>query len=114
MPYHPVIGYKDWEINKDNFIRYNLQSQHLDANLDLHNSVSSVHLFTEHQENDPLQEDVILKVKDIKLSDWLALNPFAPPITGDLSADMRLSWQKPDLNGNGTVSLTGFNYGKKK
>ena len=114
VPYHPVIGYKDWEINKDNFIRYNLQSQHLDANLDLHNSVSSVHLFTEHQENDSLQEDVILKVKDIKLSDWLALNPFAPPITGDLSADMRLSWQKPDLNGNGTVSLTGFNYGKKK
>lgn len=113
VPYHPVIGYKDWEINKDNFIRYNLQSQHLDANLDLHNAVSSVHLFTEHQEGDSLQEDVILKIKDIKLADWLALNPFAPPVTGDLSADMRLSWQKPDLNGNGTVSLTGFNYGKK-
>lgn len=114
VPYHPVIGYKDWEINKDNFIRYNLSSQHLDANLDLHNSVSSVHLFTQHQEGDSLQEDVILKVKDIKLADWLALNPFAPPITGDLSADIRLSWQKPDLNGNGTISLTGFNYGKKR
>lgn len=114
VPYHPVIGYKDWEVNKDNVISYNLGTGHLDANLDLSNDVSSVHLYTEHQPNDSTQEDIILKIKDIKLSDWMALNPFAPPVTGDLSADMRVSWHKPDLNGNGTVSLTGFNYGKKK
>ena len=114
VPYHPVIGYKEWEINKDNIITYDLATQHLDANIDLRNSVSSVHLFTEHQPGDSTQEDVILKVKDIKLADWLAINPFAPPITGDLSADMRLSWQKPDLNGKGTVSLTDFFYGKKR
>lgn len=114
VPYHPVIGYKEWEINKDNIITYDLATQHLDANINLRNAVSSVHLFTEHQPGDSTQEDVILNVKDIKLADWLAINPFAPPITGDLSADMRLSWQKPDLNGNGTVSLTDFFYGKKR
>lgn len=114
VPYHPVIGYKEWEINKDNILTYDLASQHLDANINLRNSVSSVHLFTEHQPGDSTQEDVVLKVKDIKLADWLAINPFAPPITGDLSADMRLSWQKPDLNGKGIVSLTDFFYGKKR
>jgi len=113
VPYHPVIGYKDWEVNKDNFIRFNVNSKHLDANLTLNNNESAVRLYTEHQENDSLQEDIILNVKNIKLADWLAINPFAPPVTGDLSADMRLSWDKPNLNGNGTISLTDFNYGNK-
>ena len=114
VPFHPVIGYKDWDINRDNFIEYDLASQHFDANLDLHNKVSSMRLFTEHNHADSTANDVVLRVKDIKLSDWLAINPFAPPITGDLSADMKISWLKPDLNGNGTVSLHNFSYGKQK
>ncbi len=114
VPFHPIIGYKEWEVNKDNVITYNLSTYHLDANLDLHNDVSSLKLYTEHHPGDSVQEDVILKVKDIKLSDWIALNPFAPPITGDVSADMRVSWHKPDLNGTGTVSLNNFIYGKKR
>lgn len=114
VPFHPVIGYKDWDINRDNFIDYDLATQHIDANLDLHNKVSSLQLFTEHNHADSTANDVVLRVKDIKLADWLAINPFAPPITGDLSADMKISWLKPDLNGSGTVSLHNFNYGKQK
>ncbi len=53
-------------------------------------------------------------LEDIKLSDWLAINPFAPAITGDLSADMRLGWEKPDLNGRGTVTLANLTYGKER
>jgi hypothetical protein len=114
VPYHPIIGYKDWEINKDNVITYDFATQHYDANVDLRNDVSSLRLYTEHVETDSIeQEDLIVAIKNIKLDDWLAINPFAPPITGDVSADMRLSWDKPNLNGTGTVSLSNFTYGKK-
>lgn len=114
VPFHPIIGYKEWEINRDNFIRFNMADKHLDADIDLKNEVSSLRLFTSHNANDSVQEDINLQLKDIKLSDWLAINPFAPAITGDLSADLRVGWHKPDLNGTGTVNLTDFTYGKER
>ena len=117
VPYHPIIGYKNWEINKDNFISFNLASRHIDANIDLHNDDSSLKLYTEHNHahhNDSVQEDVILKVDNVKLADWIALNPFAPPITGALSTDMRLSWLENGIEGNGIVSLNELTYGRKR
>ncbi len=115
VPFHPIIGYKEWEINKDNVIKFNLVSKHLDANLHLRNSESSIKLFTEHSSaGDSLQEDINLQISDIKLADWIALNPFAPPITGNLSADMKLNLHLPDINGKGVVSLTDFKYDRQK
>lgn len=115
VPFHPIIGYKDWEINKDNIIKFNLASKHLDANLYLHNQESSLRLFTDHTaDNDSVQEDINLQIKDIKLADWIAVNPFAPPITGNLSADMKVHWAMPDINGTGSVTLSDFFYDRRK
>ena len=117
VPYHPIIGYKDWEVNKDNFIEFNLETKHLDANLYLHNNESSLKLFTEHShenENDSIQEEINLQISDIKLADWIALNPFAPPMTGDLSANMKVNMHLPDINGSGTIALTNFYYDREK
>lgn len=111
VPYHPIIGYKDWEINRDNFISYNLKTRHLDANIDLRNPNSSLKLFTQHNPADSTQEAIRLQVKDLKLQDWLAINPFAPPVKGDLSADMSVTLADKALNGAGTVSLTDLYYG---
>lgn len=114
VPYHPVIGYKNWEINKDNMISVDLNTMHVDADIDLFNDRSSLKLFTQHVEGDSTQEDLILQLKDILLQDWLAINPFMPAITGSLSADMKVRYNKPDINGAGTVSLTDLTYGKEK
>lgn len=114
VPFHPIIGYKEWEINRDNFISFNMAKKHLDANLHMFNNISSLKLFTEHSGNDSVQEDIRLQLSDIKLSDWMAINPFAPSIAGNLSADMKVRWEKPDLNGSGTVTLSGFTYGRQK
>ncbi len=116
VPYHPIIGYKDWEVNRDNLISFDLKNQHLDANLNLFNHESSVKLYTEHPEgaDHSAQEDLVLEIKDIQLADWIAINPFAPPITGSVSANMRVAYHKPDINGNGRISLKDFNYGKRK
>lgn len=114
VPYHPVIGYKNWEINRDNFISYNLKTRHIDANIDLRGEASSLKLFTEHNEADSAQEAIRLQITDLKLQDWLAINPFAPPIKGDLSADMSITLGDKSLDGNGTVSLAGLYYGREK
>lgn len=114
VPYHPVIGYKDWEINRDNFISYNIKSGHLDANIDLHNPTSSLKLFTEHIPTLSEQEAVRLQVNNLKLEDWLSINPFAPPIKGDLSADMSVVFDNKSLDGEGTLSLAKLYYGKDR
>ena len=114
VPFHPVIGYKDWEINKDNQIAVDLRTMHVDANINLFNDRSSLKLFTQHVDGDSVQEDLVLQLKDVLLQDWLAINPFMPAITGSLSADMKVRYNKPDINGTGTVSLSDLTYGKER
>lgn len=127
FPYDPVIAYKPWTINSDNFISYNIPHRHLDADLHLLTAQSSVELYTEHStdhdhdhdgtEDHPdmtEQEDVILKVKNLRLADWLSINPFAPPVKGSAGADLRLSWTDHSLTGNGTVSVDSLYYGKER
>lgn len=122
-PTDPVIGYKQWTLNDDNFVTYNFPHRHLDANLHMRNQSSTLELYTVHDEHhgeeghvhdEGAQEDVVLKISDIQLADWLSLNPFAPPVKGSLSADMRVRWSDRSLNGTGTVSLDSLYYGKER
>ncbi|MDE7142740.1 MAG: translocation/assembly module TamB domain-containing protein, partial [Muribaculaceae bacterium] len=76
--------------------------------------VSSLKLFTKHNAADTAQEAVTLQLSDVKLQDWLAINPFAPAMKGDLSADMSFSWTDRSLDGAGTVSLADFTYGRQR
>lgn len=119
VPYHPTIAYQEWTINQDNFITFNFITKHLDANLALSNDKSYLHLFTEHVDNDsidgaPHQEDVVLQVSDIHLQDWLSISPFAPPIKGDISADMKFRWDAKDITGHGTVGISDLYYGRDR
>ncbi len=118
-PLNPVINYHDWEINEGNFITYDFKTKHLDADLKMKDDISRLALYTEHvHSNDSTKhnhnEDLILQVFDIQLQDWLALNPFAPAIKGNLSAGLRINYDNKNLTGNGTVSLTDLMYGKER
>ncbi len=48
------------------------------------------------------------------MQDWLAINPFAPAIQGDLSADMNFSRTDKSIDGAGTLTLTDFTYGRQR
>jgi hypothetical protein len=118
-PFNPRIGYQDWTINEDNFIKYNIRRRHIDANLHMQGAGSTLALYSEHaQEVEDAahgsDEDLVVDVQNVNLQDWIALNPFAPPVKGVLSANMRVNWQDKVLTGNGDVSLTNFIYGKEK
>ncbi|MDE6276803.1 MAG: translocation/assembly module TamB [Muribaculaceae bacterium] len=119
-PLNPIIGYQQWEANKGNFIEYFFPTGHIDANLHMTGGKSSIAVYTEdsgeeHAEHShEHQDDLIVKLSDIHIQDWIALNPFAPPMTGDASADLRLNRTSGTLLGMGSLGLTNFYYNRKK
>ncbi|MDE5969520.1 MAG: translocation/assembly module TamB, partial [Muribaculaceae bacterium] len=115
VPYNPVIGYKDWTVNSDNYITYNLIHRHVDADLHMHSNESSIALFTDHNDSIRGQEDINLIVKDIHIADWLSINPFAPPMKGDLSVNLKVGQRENHVfTGNGIISLDDFYYGRER
>lgn len=113
-PYDPTIGYKQWTVNDDNYISYDFKNGHVDANLYMSGDDSSLNIFTEHNATTDGQEDLVIKIANIHLADWIAINPFAPPMSGDFGADVRLNHNGKDINGSGSVTLNDFTYGKEK
>lgn len=116
VPYNPIIAYKNWKVNKDNYVTFNFVEKHLDANLELTGDKSLVKLFTAHVEGDTThqQEDIILQLDQVHLQDWLSISPYSPPIKGDLSADLKLRWDTEAITGRGLVSLESLYYGRDR
>ena len=122
-PLNPIIAYKQWTLNEDNFIKYNLYTAHLDSDFDMKNADSFIRLYTEHEaehEHDhdeadaQHQEDVILKAGGIKIEEWLAFMPGLPPFSGVVSADMRFRWDKKSISGDGNLKIDDLCYDKER
>lgn len=114
IPLDQVIGYQPWTVNADNYISYIIPTKHIDANLIMTGGTSKVEILTKHVEGSHDQEDLLIKLSDIHLSDWVSINPFAPPVKGDVNADVRLRHVDGNLNGVGGVSIDNFYYGKDR
>lgn len=118
-PENPVIGYMPWTVNKGNFIEVHTNERHIDANLEMSSGNSLIHIFTEHDqakylETDNHQEDINVDIKGIKIEEWISVNPFAPPIKGDIAADMKVALSEQMITGKGVVKLADFTYGKTR
>lgn len=129
-PYNPTIGYQLWSVNNDNYISYHIPNGHIDANLHMQGGNSILAVYTEHtmagddddgDEHEHIvhkhvhtaQEDLVVQLKDIHVSDWISFNPFAPPVTGDVDADMRLNRDGSSYVGRGSVGMSNFTYGRR-
>ncbi len=109
-PFQPIIAYRNWSINEDNFISYNFANSNIDANLHMKGSDSSLSLFTEDVDGKRLA----FKLGNIHIEDWIAMNPFMPPMKGVIDADMYISRVEAKLTGGGSASVKDFYYGKEK
>ena len=118
FPEEPIIAYRKWLINDENFIEYNLYNQHIDADVMMKNDISSVRIYTEHAEHSQhdvaYQEDIIVDIKDLQLSEWMVVDPDVPPMKGNVSTNLRINWGDGRLNGSGTVSLEDFFFGRDR
>ena len=118
-PLTPTIAYKPWTINDDNFVSYSFTHRHMDANLHMQGAGSSLALYTEHAHVHDgaahgADEDLVLQLDNVRLQDWIQLNPFAPSMRGNISADMRINWEDRKLTGEGNMGITDFYYGKER
>lgn len=113
-PVNQTIGYQVWTVNENNFISLDMPTKHVDADLTMTGGSSRLSILTEHVEGSHDQEDLKISVTDIHLADWISINPFAPPVKGDLNADVTLRPVDNSLNGFGEVSLDNFYYGKER
>lgn len=118
-PFKPIIGYQNWSVNEDNYISYGLSSGHVDANLHMAGGNSSLAIYTEHVDSVDVhsehgQEDLIINLGDIHISDWISFNPFAPPVKGDVNANLRINRHENMFVGRGSASIVNFIYGKER
>lgn len=119
-PFDPIISYQQWTVNSDNFVSYTVPTHHVDANLHMSGGNSSLAIYTEHtgdvheHHHGEQQEDLVLKLTDIHIQDWISFNPFAPPMKGDVSADLRLNTIDNMIVGHGNAGITNFIYGRER
>ncbi len=127
VPHQPTIAYKSWTVNDNNYISFDLVTKHFDADLALSNDKSYLKIFTEHpynniledsighhHEHPEIQEDLVVQLSQIHLQDWLSINPFAPPVKGDISADMRVRYDNNVLTAKGDIQLEDLYYGRER
>lgn len=115
-PTDPTIAYKQWTVNKDNFLSFNPATFHIDANIDARGAGSRLQLLSgRNEESDSITpNNLVLKISDVHISDWLQLNPFAPPIAGDINADLLVNYSSKTVNGSGTLGIQNLTYGRQR
>lgn len=121
-PHEPIIGYQQWIVNDDNFLSMRLSDHHIDANLHMTGGNSALDIYKERTPGVVAEvdstgfhsyEDLVVRLANIHISDWISFNPFAPPVKGDVNADMRINRWSGKLVGKGEVGISNFIYGKE-
>lgn len=120
-PLDPTIGYQPWTVNDSNFISLDLPRHRIEANLRMRGGNSALALYTQNPTMPadttaatPPGGDLVVQLTDIHIQDWIAFNPWAPPMKGDISADMRLNRLDNALVGRGTAGISNFTYGRER
>lgn len=123
VPHDPTIGYQPWTVNDSNYLSINLPVREIQANLRMRGGNSALAVFTEApaMATDtvpgvprPLGGDLVVQLTDIHIQDWISFNPWAPPMKGDVSADMRLNRLDNALVGHGSAGISNFTYGRDR
>lgn len=109
LPKQPVIAYRNWNINEDNYVRMDLGYKRLEADLTLESDSSLITLRT-----DPLQEagkqNILANIKNVRIEEWTNMVPSLKEMSGVLDADMKFSYDGHNLEGDGDVALSNFTY----
>lgn len=111
-PLKATIAYMPWTFNDDNYLDFNLFNKHIGANLQASSAESSI--LAKTQQNEEGKEEFNLKIDNVHIQEFLGMWAFAPPMTGDLNADLHLTYDNRRFTGKGSVGLQNFVYQKTK
>jgi len=89
MPDRPTVGYKEFNLNKDNYI-FLSSDKKIRAKVDLiADDKTGLKLYTENQDSTMLQ-DLTLSCNRIDLGEITSVIPYLPKITGKLNGDYHI------------------------
>jgi hypothetical protein len=89
MPDRPTVGYKEFNLNKDNFI-FLRKGNSIQAKIDLiADDNTGLKLYTENQDSTMLQ-DLTLSINRLDLGELTSVIPYLPRITGRLNGDYHI------------------------
>ena len=108
----PVIGYRHWTFNEDNYVNVDLKSRMLDANLMLNSDSSSVELITTRLPGDST-ENVQLNIDNLRLEEWTRIVPMLANTSGTVNANVDIMWDGANADGDGIIDIKDFVYNGK-
>ena len=93
MPDRPTVGYKEFNLNKDNYI-FLRKGSSIQAKIDLiADDKTGLKLYTENQDSTMLQ-DLTLSINRLDLGELTSVIPYLPRITGRLNGDYHILQDK--------------------
>lgn len=108
----PVIGYRYWTFNEDNYVNVDYRTRMIDANLALRSDSSSVELLTHRLPGDTT-ENVQLAIDNLKLEEWTRIVPMLDKTSGTVNANIDINWDGTNADGDGTIDIKDFVYNGK-
>ena len=108
----PVIGYRHWTFNEDNYVNVDYRTRMLDANLTLESDSSSVELMTTRLPGDST-ENIQLLIDNLRLEEWTRIVPMLDKTSGMVNANIDINWDGTNADGDGTIDIKDFVYNGK-
>ena len=108
----PVIGYRNWTFNDDNYVNVDYRSRMIDANLHLKSDSSSLELFTTRIPGDST-ENILLNIDNLRLEEWTRIVPMLGRTSGTLNANIDVNWDGTNADGDGIIDIKDFYYNGK-
>ena len=112
FPQEPIIAFRDWTMNANNFVSFDLATGKMKADISISSGEKShIDLYT--KKDGQFHNGLNLDLSGIELKDWLVMSPFAPPLEGVLSAQVQVNRNERFMWGNSDISVERLRYGKK-
>lgn len=111
LPHQPIIAYKQWNLNDENFVKIDFGNKRLEADITLERDSSLISLKT-----DPIQvagkQNILANIKNFRIEEWTKIVPSLETVSGVMDANIALSYDGRNLEGDGVVELHKFTYNK--
>ena len=108
----PVIGYRHWTMNEDNYLNVDYRTRMVDAKVLLRSDSSSLELLTTRLPGEN-SENVQLKIDNLRIEEWTRLVPMLDNTSGIVNANVDLNWDGSNADGDGTIDIKDFVYNGK-
>ena len=110
MPDRPTIGYKEFNLNKDNFV-FLPKGKKIQAKIDLiADDKTGLKLYTENQDSTMLQ-DLTVSIHRLDLGEVTSVIPYLPKITGKLNGDYHIMMdQNEDISVASDMAVQNMTY----